>query len=107
MLERAPVEVEVPAPRAGWVSGCGALAIGRAAMGLGAGRARKSDAIDPAVGIVLAAKVGDQVDGGAPLARVFARTADAARDAVDAVTGAFTFSDSPVERPALLLETIG
>jgi pyrimidine-nucleoside phosphorylase len=107
VLERAPVELDVPAPQAGWIAGCGALAIGRAAMGLGAGRARKSDAIDPAVGIVLAAKVGDRVEQGAPLARVHARTTDAARSAAAEIAAAFTFAEQAVERPALLLETIG
>ena len=54
----------VPAPRAGAVARCGALAIGRAAMRLGAGRERKEDPIDHAVGIVVHAKPGDRGRGG-------------------------------------------
>ena len=63
----------VPAPRAGSVARCGALAIGRAAMRLGAGRERKEDAIDHAVGIVVHVKPGDVVERGEPLAHVHAR----------------------------------
>ena len=65
VLERAPVVRAVPAPRGGYVARCGALAIGRAAMRLGAGRARKEDPIDHAVGRRRAAKPGDAVAAGA------------------------------------------
>ena len=75
VFERAPVEVEVAAPRSGYVSACGALAIGRAAMTLGAGRARKQDPVDHAVGVVLVRKVGDRVEqGGAARARARTRS---------------------------------
>ncbi|MEW6545526.1 MAG: thymidine phosphorylase [Bacillota bacterium] len=45
----------------GYVTRVDALLVGRAAMVLGAGRARKEDRIDPSVGIVLRRKVGDEV----------------------------------------------
>ncbi len=107
VLERAPFEADVPAPQGGWVTGCGALAVGRAAMSLGAGRARKSDPIDPAVGIVLARKVGDRVEQGAPLARVHGRTPERVARVVAEVAAAYAIGDAAVERPPLLLETIG
>jgi pyrimidine-nucleoside phosphorylase len=107
VLERAAVEVDVPAPRAGYVSACRALAIGRAAMTLGAGRARKGDPIDHAVGVVLTARVGDRVSEGGPLARVLGRDRVAAERAADEVAAAFSFGDDPVDLPALLIETIG
>ena len=50
-----------------------ALAIGVAALELGAGRARKDDAIDHAVGIVCLRKRGDAVAAGEPLAEIHAR----------------------------------
>ena len=49
---------------------CDALAIGRAAVRLGAGRSNKEDDVDPAVGFEIMAKVGDRVEAGDPLARV-------------------------------------
>ena len=84
VLETAPVIVAVPAPRAGLVARCGALAIGRAAMRLGAGRERKEDPIDHAVGIVVHAKPGDDVEAGEPLAHVHARDGGARRGAPSA-----------------------
>ncbi len=68
---------EVTAPRAGWVTRCDALAIGRAAVRLGAGRATKDDAVDQAVGFELAAKEGDEVAEGDLLVTI--RWNDAAR----------------------------
>jgi pyrimidine-nucleoside phosphorylase len=106
VFERAPVEAEVPALRSGNVSACHALAIGRAAMALGAGRARKGEPVDHAVGVVVRS-VGDAVEQGAPLARVLGRDRDAVARAIDEVAAAYAIGDDPIERPALLLETIG
>src|SRR5438876_6434733 len=71
-LPTAPVRVSVEALSSGAVAAIDALAVGVAAMELGAGRARRDDRIDPAVGIVLARKVGDAVRPGEPLADVHA-----------------------------------
>ena len=106
MLELAPVTRGVLAPRAASVERCGALAIGRAAMRLGAGRERKEDAIDHAVGILVLAKPGDRVETGEPVAHVFARTAEAAEATAAEVLAAYAFSDAPVARPPLLLATV-
>jgi thymidine phosphorylase len=89
------------------VSRCGALAIGRAAMRLGAGRERKEDPIDHAVGIVVHAKPGDAVAAGDALAHVHARAAAAAEAAAAEVLAAYDFADAAVERPPLLLGTVG
>src|SRR5215218_7915491 len=51
-LATAPVVREVTAPRAGFVSRLGAIAVGNAALRLGAGRRTKADEIDHAVGVV-------------------------------------------------------
>jgi pyrimidine-nucleoside phosphorylase len=73
----------VGAPTAGWVASYDAAGVGKAAMLMGAGRARLQDAVDPAAGLVLHAKVGDRVEGGSPLATLHAAT-DALLDAGEA-----------------------
>jgi len=101
-LPEAPVIAEVPAPRDGIVQRCHALAIGRAAARLGAGRARKEDAIDHAVGIVVHRKRGDAIERGQPLATVHARGEfDAA-----AVASCFDIGDQPAEPAPLILEML-
>jgi thymidine phosphorylase len=57
----------VTAPATGVLTRLDALAVGVAAWRLGAGRARKEDAVVPAAGVVLRAKPGDQVRAGEPL----------------------------------------
>lgn len=70
LLERATHEEVIPASEAGFVTRCDALTIGLAATRLGAGRERKEDDVDHGVGITLAAKLGDRVEPGDPLAMV-------------------------------------
>jgi pyrimidine-nucleoside phosphorylase len=72
LLPRAAHVRDIEAEASGWVSGFDAEAVGRAAMVMGAGRATKDDAIDPAAGLVLAAKVGDRVEAGGVLATLHA-----------------------------------
>jgi pyrimidine-nucleoside phosphorylase len=101
-LPRAPVVVEVPAGRSGTVRRCHALGIGLAAMRLGAGRARKEDSVDHAVGVVVHAKAGDDVAAGQPVATVHART----RPDTDAVAACFEVGEGPVQRPPVVLEVV-
>jgi pyrimidine-nucleoside phosphorylase len=76
VLPHAPYTRTVGSPQAGWVAEYDAQGVGKAAMLMGAGRAKKEDAIDPAAGIVLHAKVGDRVEVGTPLATLHAATQD-------------------------------
>jgi thymidine phosphorylase len=104
-LPPAPTVVAVPAPRDGVVRSCHALRLGEAAMRLGAGRARKEDAVDHAVGIVVAAKAGERVERGGPLATVHARSAGEV-DAT-AVAACFDVGDGPFEPPPVVIEVMG
>jgi pyrimidine-nucleoside phosphorylase len=106
VMERAPLQQVVTAPRAGYVEAVGALAVGLAAVRLGAGRSRPGEAVDHAVGIVIAARPGDAVDAGAPLATIHARDAASAEAAAADVAAAYRFADGPVAVPDVLLETI-
>lgn len=106
-LEAAPVRVTVTAPRDGLVTRIGALAVGHAAVELGAGRRTKSDPVDHAVGIVCFAKRGDEVQVGDDLAEVHARNQASADRAAIAVAAAYELGDdAPVER-GVLLDVVG
>jgi pyrimidine-nucleoside phosphorylase len=105
-LEQAPVVVEVAAPASGWVARAGAIAIGRAALHLGAGRRTKEDDVDHAVGIVCLAKRGDRVEQGSPLAEVHARSEESARVALDEVLAAYELADEEPPTRAIILETL-
>ena len=106
-LEAAPVVREVTAPRAGYVGRLGAIAVGNAALHLGAGRRTKSDAIDHAVGVVCRAKRGDEVAEGEVLAEVHARTDAAADEAAREVQTAYELGDAAPHERHVLLEVLG
>jgi pyrimidine-nucleoside phosphorylase len=105
-LPTAPVVREVPAPRDGFVARVGAVAVGVAALHLGAGRTAKDAAIDHAVGVVCRAKRGDAVAAGEPLAEVHARDEHGADAAVGEVAAAYELADDRPPPRAILLETI-
>ena len=102
ILPQAPVRVSVAAPHDGWLAGVDAEEIGRASNDLGAGRRRKGEAIDPAVGIVFRPKVGDRVAAGEEVGVVHARDEDAADVCAGRVLGALTWSETAVEPPPLV-----
>ena len=78
-LPQTKIRHEVRADAAGVVARLDAETVGRLAVTLGAGRAAKSDAIDPAVGIVLHRKTGAAIAAGDVLATLHLRDSDAGR----------------------------
>jgi thymidine phosphorylase len=109
LLPAAPVvrPFTVDADGARWVEAADARGIGDAALGLGAGRKTKTDDVDPAVGIMLRARIGDRVEPGQPLADVHARSDAAAEQAFAALRAAFRLSPAPVAPPDNAYETVG
>lgn len=87
----------VPAGRGGYLSAINARIVGETSVELGAGRARKTDPIDPAVGIEILHKVGDQVVAGDPLFIIHANDPQKLEAARERLEQAHTWSDRPVE----------
>jgi pyrimidine-nucleoside phosphorylase len=106
-LPQAPVSHDVCAGREGWLNGVNAEAIGRAAASVGAGRERKEDDIDLAVGVDFLVRIGDEVAPDTVVARVLANEEHAARAAERAILDALTWSGEPVEAPPLVHAAIG
>ena len=70
VLPKASFVQEIVADTEGVISALDAETIGKTAVEMGAGRLKKTDQIDPAVGIILCAKTGDRVKPGDVLARL-------------------------------------
>ncbi len=66
-LPTAKLIEEVPSPRSGFIKWIDAKEVGETSVDLGAGRVKKGDPIDHAVGIIVHHKVGDKVLKGEPL----------------------------------------
>ena len=106
LLPRARYILPVPALRDGYVCSMDTTGIGYAAQGLGAGRARKTDVIDPAVGLVMAARIGDPVRAGEPIAHIHANDEARGREAVARMQRLVQLSDAQPQKPPLILAEV-
>jgi pyrimidine-nucleoside phosphorylase len=106
LLPNATGMREVLTPRAGFVSAIMAEDIGRASQMMGAGRARREDAIDPAVGVILEVKVGEKVDAGSVLCRLYYTNEEGLEEAAELVEDAFRISGTRPEERELILEVV-
>jgi pyrimidine-nucleoside phosphorylase len=105
-LFAAPTVDALLAPRGGWIAGLAADEVGAIAMALGAGRVHKGDKISPEVGFRLYTEVGLRFELGYRMADIYARNNDDAEVAGERLLAATTWSDTPVERPTLILGEI-
>jgi pyrimidine-nucleoside phosphorylase len=106
LLPAAPHRHVLTAERAGFVASVDAEAVGLAAMQLGAGRDKAEDSIDPAVGVVVWAKPGNEVRPRDPLAELHYRNDGALARALGMLTLAFVIADGPPAPSPLILETV-
>jgi pyrimidine-nucleoside phosphorylase len=107
LLPNATGMREITSPRAGYVATIHAEDIGLASNMIGAGRDKKEDAIDPAVGIILEVKVGEKVDAGSILCRLYYTKEDHVEEAADQVEDAFRISGQKPDERELILEVVG
>ncbi len=96
-LPAAPIVSVIEAPRAGYIQKVDAQRVGEAAVLLGAGRTRKGEPIDPAVGIQVHVKVGDEVRQGEPLFTLHARDQASLDLARGHLVQAIGWNEAPVE----------
>jgi pyrimidine-nucleoside phosphorylase len=102
-LPRASQRRQVEAPRSGYVTRIDAEAVGRAAMFLGAGRARADATIDPAAGVMLLRKPGDVVAAGDAVLELHFNTDRELEDAIAMARSAIEIAnDPPVAAPLVL-----
>jgi thymidine phosphorylase len=107
LLPNATGMREVSSPRGGYVSSIDAEDIGIACNMIGAGRDKKDDAIDPAVGIILEVKMGERVEAGSVLCRLYYTKEDHVEQAAGIVEDAFRISAQKPEERELILEVVG
>jgi thymidine phosphorylase len=105
-LPSAPDRLTVAAPRAGYVAGLDAEAVGRAAVALGAGRARLDDPVDPGVGIEIVAPVGARLAEGDPVLIVHHGQQRGLDAALPLLRGAIHLADEAPPAEPLVIERI-
>ncbi len=107
LLPNATGAREIASPRAGYVSAIDAEYIGMASAMIGAGRDTKEDSIDPAVGVILEVKIGQKVDAGGVLCRLYYTNEEHVEEAAQLVEDAFRISAGAPEERELILEVVG
>ena len=105
-LPQASVVDTVTSPHTGFLSQVNARLIGEASVTLGAGRARKDDPIDYAVGIEVLHKVGDYIDRGMPIMKIHANRKEDLQAAREMALKACAWSKTPVKSLPLFYDLI-
>jgi pyrimidine-nucleoside phosphorylase len=106
LLPNATGAREITTARGGYISAIDAELIGQASSMIGAGRDTKEDAIDPAVGVILEVKVGQKIEAGSILCRLYHTRDEHVEEAAEFVEDAFKISQSAVEERDLILEVV-
>lgn len=107
LLPQASIVREVISPVDGYVSHIESDRVGISAMKLGGGRETKESEIDHSVGILINKKVGDSVKKGEKIATLYANDNAKLEAAVGELEQAYSYSQTPVERPKLIKTIIG
>jgi pyrimidine-nucleoside phosphorylase len=105
-LPKANLVKTLKAPQSGYLREINARLVGEAAVVLGAGRAKKDDAIDHAVGIEIFRQVGEWVEEGEPLFAIHANDQRKLDEARGQLMEAHRWSEQPVEPLPLFYDAI-
>ncbi len=97
-LENAKYVVSVEADKSGIVQSVSAEEIGILSRDLGAGRIRKEDKIDLTAGIVLNKKVGDYVDKGECLAKIYTNKKEILETAKERLQNIYKIEDKKINK---------
>ena len=106
LLPKAPVIYPVLAREDGFLSHVDGTALGLAAQRMGAGRVRKEDAIDPAVGFVMEKRIGDAVKTGETLCTLHAASEENAKETEERILKALEITKEPAPKARLLYALI-
>jgi pyrimidine-nucleoside phosphorylase len=106
-LPSADHRVDVPSPKAGFVTAIACEQVGTACVILGGGRERKEDSVDPAVGIVVHKKIGDKVSAGESMCTIHCHSdAQAARAKTLLLESYQIAAAAPAHKPSLVHRAI-
>ncbi len=105
-FEKAKYIMPVISEKKGYIEKLNAEKVGVASVNLGAGRIKKEDGIDHAVGIWLEKKISDKVEAGETLAYVHANDEEKGKQAVEEIKNAYKIVEMPVNREKYILDVI-
>ncbi len=95
------------APATGYLTRLDARSVGVAAWRLGAGRARKEDAVSPSAGVICLAKPGEWVQEGQPVLELRGDDPGRFGAAFDALAGAVETGPEPPQPASVVIDRVG
>ncbi len=107
LLPQARIIETMTATQSGYIAKVDAIQVAQAAFELGAGREKKGDTLDLAVGVVVHVKVGDAVTAGDPLVTIYANDPAKALQSKTYLDAAFAYNAGSVDRLPLFYDVIG
>ncbi len=105
-FKKAQYILPVIANREGYVKSLNAEKVGRISGSLGAGRIRKEDTIDMAVGVILKKKTGNYVKTGDILAYIHANNEELGTEKVKELLNVYEIVPEEVEKPKHIIDVI-
>ncbi|GAB4509496.1 MAG: pyrimidine-nucleoside phosphorylase [Anaerolineae bacterium] len=107
VMPQARITEHIEAERDGYIAQVAADHVALAAFVLGAGREKKEDSIDLAVGVKVYVNVGDEVRKGQRIATIYANDLNKVPESHQQLQQAIAFEDQPVARLPLFYDVIG
>ena len=104
LFKKAKYILPVVSEKAGYIKRLDAKNVGEISVNLGAGRIKKEDEIDEAVGIILEKKIGDKVEAGDILGYIHANDDTKGKCAVSDLLDCYEISSELVQKPQCILK---
>ena len=100
------LESDVKASQSGYVTRINTERIGLAVIEMGGGRKKMGDPINHASGIEFLVRIGDKIEAGQTIAKLFCESS-AKKYAAELIDASISVSESQPQRPNLIVETVG
>lgn len=105
-FEKAKYIIPVIAEKEGYIEEINAEEVGKISVELGAGRIKKEDNIDKAVGIILNKKIADKVSKGDTLAFIHANDEQKGKEAASKLKDIYKITEIKVEKEKIILGVV-
>ena len=106
LLPKAKSVMEIFSEKEGYIKKIKTEEIGKAAMIVGAGRAKKEDEIDHAVGINIFKKVGEKIAKNEKIAEIYYNNGENVQESKNMILEAFVLTEEKVEKQKAVLKII-
>ena len=106
LLPKAKSVMEIFSEKEGYIKKIKTEEIGKAAMIIGAGRAKKEDEIDHAVGINIFKKVGEKIAKNEKIAEIYYNNGENVQESKNMILKAFVLTEEKVEKQKAVLKII-